>query len=122
MLDPYADSVSRLVIYWALACSGLCWAVVPLAMAVRDVTVSYCRVVISRGGRSVAANWSGKLKAMTQAVGAVLLLLAPRWAACCGTWLTPPVSALVLIVTLASIGQYAWAARQARRGGGATVG
>jgi len=61
-LDPYMDSFSRLIVYWTLACVGLIMPLVPLVMALRDVTVAYCRVFLARAGHSVAANWSGKIK------------------------------------------------------------
>jgi len=103
MLDPYADSVSRIAIYWGLACAGLTFAVVPLAMALRDVTVSYCRIIWTRAGRSVSAKWSGKLKAIVQGTAAFFLLYVPRL-------FTPAVrdgvSWLVLLVTLLSMVDY----------------
>jgi len=77
MLDPWADSVSRLIVYWGLACSGLALALVPLVMALRDVTVSYCRITWTRKGRSVGARISGKIKAIVQAVAAFGLMLGP---------------------------------------------
>ena len=75
LLDPYADSVSRLIVFWALARRGLAMPSVPLVMALRDVTVAYCRIALVRRGRTVAARWSGKLKAVVQG-GAALLLVA----------------------------------------------
>ena len=51
VFDPYADSVSRLTIYWSLAVVGRALALVPLVMAVRDISVAYLRVVkLSQGG------------------------------------------------------------------------
>ena len=60
-LDPYMDSFSRLIVYWTLACAGLVTPLVPLVMALRDVTVAYCRIFLARAGHTVAANWSGKI-------------------------------------------------------------
>ncbi|MFH0965030.1 MAG: CDP-alcohol phosphatidyltransferase family protein, partial [Planctomycetota bacterium] len=48
MLDPYADSVSRLIVFWTLARRGLALPAVPLVMALRDVTVAYCRIALVR--------------------------------------------------------------------------
>lgn len=111
MLDPYADSMARLVVYWGLACSGLTWAVVPLVMALRDVTVSYCRVIWSKQGSSVSAQWSGKVKAVVQGVAAFFLLLAPI----AGPWWGDPqgvstrtvASCCVIAITLFSGYDYA---------------
>ena len=74
-LDPYMDSFSRLTVYWTLACAGLILPLVPLVMAVRDVTVAYCRIFLARAGHTVAANWSGKFKAVVQAV-VILTIMA----------------------------------------------
>ena len=105
MLDPYADSVSRIIVYWTLACGGLVLAVVPLAMALRDVTVAYCRIVWTRHGRSVSARWSGKIKAVVQGTAAFFLLIGPHtslWP----PWATATASWIVLIVTLGSAIEY----------------
>ena len=52
MLDPYADSVSRLIVFWTLASAGYALWLTVLVMALRDVTVSYCRVTLTRYGKS----------------------------------------------------------------------
>jgi CDP-diacylglycerol--glycerol-3-phosphate 3-phosphatidyltransferase len=106
LLDPYADSIARIIVYWALACEGFALAIVPLGMAVRDVTVAYCRIVMTWRNRTVESNWSGKIKAWVQGTGAFLLLLGPS---CLGP-VTSPVSWLVFIATLASAVEYVVAA------------
>lgn len=115
MLDPYADSVSRMIVYWGLAVSGLALPFVPLAMAARDVTVAYARILIARGGGSVRAKWSGKIKAVFQGVGAVLIVLAPIYQRWVGDWATPAISWIVTLVTLGSLIEYVHAAMQAGR-------
>jgi len=78
--DPYCDSVSRLMVYWALAVAGRCPAWVPLVMAVRDVTVSYARIMMTRRGCDVSARFSGKFKAVVQGACAFVLMAAlPQW-------------------------------------------
>jgi CDP-diacylglycerol--glycerol-3-phosphate 3-phosphatidyltransferase len=105
-LDPYADSVSRLTVYWSLAAAGLALWPVPLVMAVRDVTVAYSRILLARRGRTVAAAASGKIKAICQGAAALGLLLVPLlksatdWAAI--------LSWLVICVTAASAVEYVW--------------
>jgi phosphatidylglycerophosphate synthase len=48
-------------------------------MAFRDITVAYSRIVLVWHHRTVASNWSGKIKAWVQGAGAFfLLVLAPR--------------------------------------------
>lgn len=107
MLDPYSDSVSRLLVYFGLAASGLVWLWVPLVMAFRDVTVAYCRIIITRTGGSVAARASGKIKAVVQGAMAYAAVLGPMLAEWTGSFHVATVSAVVIVVTLWSIGQYA---------------
>lgn len=109
MLDPYADSVSRIIVYWALSQVGLALAAVPLVMALRDITVAYCRIMLARSGRSVSANWSGKVKAVVQCVGAFCLLLCPLAPKVQEPTVTG-VSWIIMLATAASSIQYIRAA------------
>ncbi len=81
MLDPYADSVSRILVFWTLARYDVrrCWEVVPLAMVVRDITVAYARIALSMSGKSVAARWTGKVKAVVQGFAGGFLIGGPIW-------------------------------------------
>ncbi len=105
-LDPYADSVSRLIVYWALAVCGIATLALPLVMAIRDVTVAYCRISMVRNNRTVAAKASGKIKAVVQGVGAHLLIAGPIYQSFTGTWTAAAISWIVLLVTVWSAGQY----------------
>jgi CDP-diacylglycerol---glycerol-3-phosphate 3-phosphatidyltransferase len=116
MLDPYADSIARITVYWALAYRGLAMALVPLVMACRDVTVAYCRILLMRSQKSVSARWSGKIKAQFQSVGSVLLLLGPLYWESTGKWTLYAISGVVAGVTAASIYEYAAAAISASKG------
>jgi len=124
MYDPYADSVSRLIVYWAAAVSGLVLPLVPLVMALRDVTVAYCRIVLSGHGRTVSANMSGKIKALVQSLAAILIVLGPRYWPHTGRWTVQAISWTVIVVTAASAIQYVRtalsASREARAGGKAS--
>lgn len=113
MLDPYMDSISRLIVYWALACSGLVLAFAPLAMAIRDVTVAYSRITLARHGKSVSAKLSGKIKAEVQGGGAILLVLGPLYWKHTGTWTMQALSWIVIIVTLLSTIEYVSSAASA---------
>jgi phosphatidylglycerophosphate synthase len=117
MFDPYSDSISRLTVYWSLAVIGRCLAVVPLIMAIRDVTVTYSRILLTRQGRDVSARRTGKLKALVQGFCAFPLMLAPLmpWRPWTGP-VNAVLSAAVLIVTLASMVDYGMAAIPPRRG------
>lgn len=114
MLDPYADSTSRLVVFFALAFSGLALPAVPLVMALRDVTVAYSRITLTRCGLSVAAKLSGKIKAVIQGGAGPVLLLGPfYWEYVGGDWPLATVSWIVMVVTAVSVVQYARAAIKA---------
>ncbi len=105
-LDPYMDSFSRLIVYWTLACAGLTLPLVPLVMALRDVTVAYCRVFLARAGNTVAANWSGKVKAVVQGVTAMVIVGEPIYRPLLGSWLTSLGAWVVIVITLASAVEY----------------
>lgn len=110
VFDPFADSVSRLIVYWALAQAGLALAALPLVMAVRDVTVAYSRLVATDHGGSVSARLSGKIKAWVQGLGAMFLTTAPlhvSWTGDGSPWI---VSWVVLVVTAVSAVEYVYSA------------
>jgi len=105
-LDPFADSVSRLIVYWALATKGLVIAFVPLIMALRDITVAYARIVLAQNKRTVSAKKSGKLKASVQAIGAFLALLGPYYWNGIGYWSFYALSWIIIAVTFLSSVEY----------------
>lgn len=116
MLDPYADSFSRLVVFWALAAAGYALWITVLVMALRDITVSYCRVTLTRQGRTVKARLSGKIKAIVQAVAGLIIVAGPALEGWTGAWIYPALSWLVVLVTAASAVEYVAAAFAAVRG------
>lgn len=105
-LDPFADSVSRLIVYWALGTKGLVILFVPLVMALRDITVAYSRIVLAQNNRTVSAKKSGKLKASVQAVGAFLALLGPYYWEYTGRWVFYALSWIIIAVTFLSSIEY----------------
>ena len=105
-LDPFADSISRLIVYWALASHQLILFLVPLSMAVRDITVAYSRILLAQRGKSVSARISGKIKAIIQACASPLILLSPYYFDHTGMWPYYALSWLVIAVTLLSAIQY----------------
>ncbi len=115
MLDPYVDSISRITVYWALTYRGFAMALVPLAMACRDVTVAYSRIVLTRAARSVAAKWSGKIKGQFQSVGGFFILIGPFYWARTGRWTIHALSWTIIVVTLASAVEYVAAAISASK-------
>ena len=109
-LDPYVDSVSRFTVFWAESCAGLVSWAVPFAMALRDVTVAYARLAMSRKGRSVSARWSGKAKAVVQGTGAMAACLGPVYWVWTGTWTVSAISWAVISLTALSCVDYVLAA------------
>lgn len=107
MLDPYADSVSRLIVFWSMASAGYIIFLVPLVMALRDVTVSYSRITLTRHNKSVAAKKSGKIKAIVQGVGAYFILMGPVYWDFTGKWTVYLLSWIIIIATAASVVEYA---------------
>ena len=112
MLDPYADSVSRLIVFWSMASAtynGTHYIIffVPLVMALRDVTVAYSRIILTKHNRSVAAKRSGKIKAIVQGVGAFIILLGPVYWSFIGSWPRHVLSWIIIIATAASVVEYA---------------
>lgn len=105
IVDPYSDSISRMTIYWALAAAGKTLVYMPLVFAVRDVTVAYCRILWVGANRSAGAQWSGKIKAVVQGVGAFTLILWPTLFPG-HAWIEPVMSWVVLATTVASMIDY----------------
>jgi CDP-diacylglycerol--glycerol-3-phosphate 3-phosphatidyltransferase len=74
LLDPLADSVSRLTIFLCMAVEFAVGSGNRMAMYLvlfllwRDALVSTIRTVCAHRGVVVAARWSGKVKAVVQAI------------------------------------------------------
>jgi CDP-diacylglycerol--glycerol-3-phosphate 3-phosphatidyltransferase len=105
-LDPYADSISRLLVYSALASKNLVLLLVPLTMALRDITVAYARILLAKMNRSVSARISGKIKAIVQAFGSFLAILGPYYRDSIGDWSFYALSWIVISVTFLSSIEY----------------
>jgi CDP-diacylglycerol--glycerol-3-phosphate 3-phosphatidyltransferase len=63
VLDPLADSLSRLTYFICFAGSGIMPVWVLLILVYRDIWVSYIRVLFSQGDVLLPARLSGKVKA-----------------------------------------------------------
>ncbi|MFA9453393.1 MAG: CDP-alcohol phosphatidyltransferase family protein [Candidatus Aminicenantaceae bacterium] len=116
MLDPYADSITRLIVYFSMASHNLVLSLVPMAMALRDVTVAYARISLAKKNRTVSAKRSGKIKAMFQAIGAFVALLGPYYWDTIGSWSFHALSWVLITVTLLSAVEYVRAALRALSG------
>jgi len=71
VLDPFADSLSRLTYFVAFAGSGILPLWILLILIYRDVAVAYIRVMVSRGKILLPARTSGKIKAWIYAFAGI---------------------------------------------------
>ena len=110
MFDPYTDAISRVIVYYSFAVNHMALFAVPMVMGIRDVTVAYCRIILTRRGKSVAALKSGKIKAIIQAVCAFALCLSPLVFKSTDHVFYLIVSWLVIVATSASCLEYIYAA------------
>lgn len=75
LLDPFADSLSRLTYFFCFTIAGLMPVWIFIVLLYRDLTVGFIRLIMSRKGISMGARLSGKLKAWVYAVSGVAGLL-----------------------------------------------
>jgi CDP-diacylglycerol--glycerol-3-phosphate 3-phosphatidyltransferase len=71
VLDPFADSLSRLTYFVAFAGSGILPVWILLILIYRDVTVAYIRVMVSTRNVLMSARLSGKVKAWIYALAGI---------------------------------------------------
>jgi CDP-diacylglycerol--glycerol-3-phosphate 3-phosphatidyltransferase len=76
LLDPLADSVSRMSVFIAFMAAGIIpWWMV-LVFVYRDSLISTMRTICAYRGQVVAARSSGKIKAIIQATVIIIVLTA----------------------------------------------
>lgn len=71
VLDPFADSLSRLTYFVAFAGSGILPLWILLILIYRDISVAYIRVIISTRQVLMSARLSGKVKAWVYALAGI---------------------------------------------------
>jgi CDP-diacylglycerol---glycerol-3-phosphate 3-phosphatidyltransferase len=106
VLDPFADSLSRLTYFVAFAGVGLLPLWILLILIYRDVAVAYIRVMISRGNVLMPARASGKLKAWIYAfagIGGLVEFSTSRLAWFPGAQAGIHAGALVLFILAAAV-------------------
>lgn len=113
LLDPLADSISRLTIYACFSSRGLIPVWVFLLLMYRDAVVALTRTLCAYRREVLSARISGKVKAWFQATGELAILtgcaLAGGWESR-GMYL--PIGIVVAAVTLWSGVDYVWAHRR----------
>jgi len=74
LLDPLADSISRLTMYACFSSRGLIPVWVFLLLMYRDAAVALTRTLCAYRHEVLSARMSGKVKAWFQAAGEILIL------------------------------------------------
>jgi CDP-diacylglycerol--glycerol-3-phosphate 3-phosphatidyltransferase len=75
VLDPFADSVSRLTYFVCFAGRGIMPLWILLTLIYRDLGVAFIRLLVNKRGKTMGARLSGKIKAWVYAVAAGVGLL-----------------------------------------------
>jgi len=111
IFDPFSDSVYRLSAFLALLLAGLFPWYAFLALLFRDIAVAYIRVFEASHGHVRAARVSGKIKAIVQGAGLILLALLGIYGGQIESSVLPLVQNLTVLavvgVTLWSLADYA---------------
>jgi CDP-diacylglycerol--glycerol-3-phosphate 3-phosphatidyltransferase len=77
VLDPFADSLSRLTYFVTFTAAGIMPFAILLILMYRDLSVSFIRLMMLKQGTTMGARWSGKIKAWFYAaagIGGILKL------------------------------------------------
>ncbi|MBN1686568.1 MAG: CDP-diacylglycerol--glycerol-3-phosphate 3-phosphatidyltransferase [Spirochaetales bacterium] len=72
LLDPFADSLSRLTYFLCFTIAGVMEFWIFLIILYRDLGVSFVRLMIARKGIAMSARLSGKLKAVVYAISGIV--------------------------------------------------
>jgi CDP-diacylglycerol---glycerol-3-phosphate 3-phosphatidyltransferase len=75
VLDPFADSFSRLTYFFCLAGVGILPLWMLYIFVCRDISVSFIRMLLVKKGTVQGAKWTGKIKAWVYAISAALGIL-----------------------------------------------
>jgi CDP-diacylglycerol--glycerol-3-phosphate 3-phosphatidyltransferase len=103
LADPIADKALMISAMVTLNILGDLWWSVTVIIVVRELGITVWRMVLARRGKVVPASKGGKLKTVLQTL-AVAMVIAPLpdWT----DWLTYPLVALAVLVTVVTGIQY----------------
>ncbi|MFA6784464.1 MAG: CDP-diacylglycerol--glycerol-3-phosphate 3-phosphatidyltransferase [Sphaerochaeta sp.] len=105
VMDPFADTFSRLTYFVCLSQAGIMPSWTFILIMWREFSILFVRMLMMGKGKPVAANIWGKSKAVLYAVSGaagVLYIAFSRWFAH-ATWLASVSSVLTVIFILAAI-------------------
>ena len=71
VLDPFADSLSRITYFVCFAGKGLMPLWILLILIYRDLTVAFIRLLMIQRGKAAAARLTGKIKAWVYALAGI---------------------------------------------------
>jgi len=112
VLDPFADSLSRLTYFVAFAGAGILPLWILLILIYRDIGVAYIRVMVSRENVLMPARLSGKIKAWVYAfagIGGIVDFSLPRLGWLPGSQTGVHDAALVLFLVCAAVALWSMA-------------
>ena len=74
-MDPMADAIARFSVFLCFLWSGYAYLWMVVLIFYREFIVAYIRVAVARSGIVLAVRLSGKLKAVTQGVAILAILI-----------------------------------------------
>ncbi len=74
ILDPICDAISRQTIFLSFLIAGIIPLWMFLIFLYRDSLIYLLRIMVAKEGTVMAAKWSGKFKAITQAVATFVVV------------------------------------------------
>lgn len=122
VLDPHADAIAHLVIYWTLAMLDRAWFSVFLVMASRDVLVGLIRIELLKTNQNVSARITGKIKAVFLGGGSMVLMGGPLyWTEQTKPWIIGGVSSIGMLLVIIALVHHlsaVWPALVGKKGSG----
>lgn len=110
-LDPLADKVLVLGAMFTLVAHGIYWVVPVAIIAIRELLISFYRIVKSGRGISVPASKLGKYKTVVQQFSVAFALFPLT--ALDATWIWNGLLWIAVVLTLVSGVQYLWHSQRA---------
>ncbi len=104
VMDPFADTFSRLTYFVCLSSYGIMPSWTFIIIMWREFFILFIRMLMMGKGKPVAANIWGKMKAVLYAISGaagVLYIALTRWFVS-ASWLSPIATALTVVFALAA--------------------
>ncbi len=115
-LDPIADKVLVFSVYFLLLHNQVVDPISITLMMTREFIVSAIRMLAAQDGVVIAADWSGKIKTVTQMISIILLLLMVQDISTAMYYVVYGVFWLSVILTVTSGHMYVMAYLKGKKG------